>query len=407
MARSTVARLAYLLCSALVAAAARAEVEVMTDANFAGLIKDESFLVKFYAPWCGHCKHLAPIFDRASELLAGEMKFGKVDATAQTNLKAKYDITGYPTVKFFRDGKVQDYEFPRTEEGFVSFAKRMNGPSVHRLATESKIKDFTKNDVNAVSFIFAKPEAGLDGNNDLYDNFKAVAKSLQASQIFAETRAAGWVTSFEGQDAPFIVKIEQGEAPVFYDGDATDEDELEAWVKSNQFRVLTEIDGRNFRTLSYSGRLLAIGVVNPGSKRPTEHFLGALRRLARPDSPLSDDVRSKFYFCYLDGVRWADFVTQFNIKQDQLPRVFVLNGETKTFFEDVEVDEIDEMETFLTEVVGGKVPAQREGIWGMPARWWRRFVDALPYSALLAVALLAVLLYGCCMAGDDEHAKGE
>lgn len=47
---------------------------------------NESWFIKFYAPWCGHCKKLAPIWNEVAGELKGEVKFGNVDATVNTKL---------------------------------------------------------------------------------------------------------------------------------------------------------------------------------------------------------------------------------------------------------------------------------------------------------------------------------
>jgi len=80
----------------------------LTEDNFVSQVSASPHFVMFFAPWCGHCKRLAP----AWEELAGKMNkdvekevtIGKVDCTEQTALCSAQDVTGYPTLKFFKSG---------------------------------------------------------------------------------------------------------------------------------------------------------------------------------------------------------------------------------------------------------------------------------------------------------------
>lgn len=80
----------------------------LTQANFKDLVlndKNTFWLVEFYAPWCGHCKSLAPSWELAAKQLKGVVKLGAVDMTTDEGVGRPYDIKGFPTLKFFGDDK--------------------------------------------------------------------------------------------------------------------------------------------------------------------------------------------------------------------------------------------------------------------------------------------------------------
>eukprot|EP00050_Salpingoeca_kvevrii_P003011 m.210956 g.210956 ORF g.210956 m.210956 type:complete len:368 (+) comp10743_c0_seq6:348-1451(+) len=81
----------------------------LTAETFDDFVAQPIVLVEFFAPWCGHCKKLAPEFERAARALYPEVPLGTVDATVESALAAKYEVTGYPTLKVFRKGAVFDF----------------------------------------------------------------------------------------------------------------------------------------------------------------------------------------------------------------------------------------------------------------------------------------------------------
>ena len=83
------------------------DVITLTDSNFEKTVlqSEDLWLVEFFAPWCGHCKNLAPHWANAATQLKGKVKLGAVDATEHKVLASKFGIQGFPTIKFFGAGK--------------------------------------------------------------------------------------------------------------------------------------------------------------------------------------------------------------------------------------------------------------------------------------------------------------
>ena len=65
---------------------------------------DMPVLVDFWAPWCGPCRAMAPMFEQAARKLATEARFVKVNTDAEQALAARYAIRAIPTLILFRDG---------------------------------------------------------------------------------------------------------------------------------------------------------------------------------------------------------------------------------------------------------------------------------------------------------------
>lgn len=75
-----------------------------------------------YSNRCGHCKRLAPEYEKAAKELSNRtppIPLAKVDATAENDLATRFGVSGYPTLKIFRKGKAFDYNGPREKFGRI------------------------------------------------------------------------------------------------------------------------------------------------------------------------------------------------------------------------------------------------------------------------------------------------
>eukprot|EP00656_Telonema_subtile_P053458 TRINITY_DN7766_c0_g1_i1.p1 TRINITY_DN7766_c0_g1~~TRINITY_DN7766_c0_g1_i1.p1 ORF type:complete len:203 (+),score=53.23 TRINITY_DN7766_c0_g1_i1:150-758(+) len=88
----------------LALSAADQPVIVLTEADFHAQTSQGAWIVKFYAPWCGACKQMAPIYSQLPAQLPG-LKVAKVDIDDSKALAREFGVTGIPALKFIADGK--------------------------------------------------------------------------------------------------------------------------------------------------------------------------------------------------------------------------------------------------------------------------------------------------------------
>ncbi|KAK7257715.1 hypothetical protein RIF29_31886 [Crotalaria pallida] len=113
------------------------DVVVLKERNFTTVVENNRFvMVEFYAPWCGHCKSLAPEYAAAAtELKSDDVVLAKVDATKEQELAHEYGVQGFPTVFFFVDGVHKPYTGRRTKDAIVSWIRKKIGPGVVNVTT--------------------------------------------------------------------------------------------------------------------------------------------------------------------------------------------------------------------------------------------------------------------------------
>jgi len=152
------------------------------------LQSDEPWLVEFYAPWCGHCKNLAPHWAAASAKLKGKVNLGAVDATVHAALAQKYGVKGYPTIKVFpagTKGEPLNYDGARTTEAIMSYAmtlfeEKIDSPEVEQLANPAVFeKQCGGKSLCVITFLPHILDSGAEGRNNYLSTLRAIAEKFK------------------------------------------------------------------------------------------------------------------------------------------------------------------------------------------------------------------------------------
>jgi len=208
----------YLLFCLILHFATAADVISVTDKTWKKEVVDSPLpvFVKFYAPWCGHCKSLAPVWEKVAGNLKGLVKVVHVDCTVEQALCGKFQVQGYPTLKLFKDkGKAVDYQQGRDAASLVKFATEHIPNNVVPVKNDESLNTFLakSNTLPHVLLISQKKEVPA--------LFKALSAVFKDKLVLGQVASS--VTSVVDKYGPFesfpkIVVIQPSGEKQVYDG---------------------------------------------------------------------------------------------------------------------------------------------------------------------------------------------
>jgi len=83
----------------------------------------DDWLLEFYAPWCGHCQRLAPVYEDVAERMTDGIKVAKINCDAHKGLCARFSVKGFPTLMMLHKNQLHPYKGARTFQALTDFAK--------------------------------------------------------------------------------------------------------------------------------------------------------------------------------------------------------------------------------------------------------------------------------------------
>ncbi|CAM9213618.1 unnamed protein product [Scytosiphon promiscuus] len=157
MSRSIFGRCAIFLAGIV---SARGGVVDVTGENFFSMVDGSAnVLLEFYAPWCGHCKKLAPEYEELGEQFDKEkdgIMIAKVDAAAHAATAGLFGVTGYPTLKWMPKGKslpkdAETVNAPRSADGLGKWIAEKTGVQPTKPAeAPSAVLDLTRDTFDSI-----------------------------------------------------------------------------------------------------------------------------------------------------------------------------------------------------------------------------------------------------------------
>ncbi|KAJ1543722.1 hypothetical protein HK405_009084, partial [Cladochytrium tenue] len=313
------------------------EVVHLTDADFVSATNGTDWLVMFHAPWCGHCKHLAPTWEALARELQGTLDVGKVDCTTETATAKKFAIRGYPTLKLVR-GPDASFEFRgmRSLEAIKAFASKFSEPPFKSIKTTEIDAQIQRNDV-ALYYVYDPLRLHAE---HMEGGFTEIALALRTTvPVFVVPDANAFahlgVEHDESRTAALVVVKDGGTERRAFSGtlplpsgndnkDAAARRAASRWVAENRHPLIPQLDGGNSNEILAPENRVALLLVDPQSEETPAAF-AALRDAARAwNARWRDAERNPARFAWLDARLRADHVAKvYGVKAAELPRLVV------------------------------------------------------------------------------------
>jgi protein disulfide-isomerase A1 len=330
-----------LLASAALASAS--DVVQLKKDDFKNFVEENDLvLAEFFAPWCGHCKALAPEYETAATTLKEkDIKLVKVDCTEEQDLCQEYGVEGYPTLKVFRGPEtISPYTGQRKADAIVSYMTKQNLPAVSDLTKETLEEFKTADKVVLVAYFAADDKASNE-------TFTSVANGLRDNYLFGAINDAA-VAEAEGVKQPAIVLYKS-----FDDGKDTftekfDKAAIESFAKVASTPLVGEVGPETYSGYIAAGIPLAYIFAETQEERD---------ELAKELKPLALKHKGAINFATIDAKAFGQHAGNLNLEVGKFPAFAIQRTDKNQKFPFSQEEKITEKSIgqFVDDFVAGKV----------------------------------------------------
>ncbi|KAA1466410.1 protein disulfide isomerase [Dentipellis sp. KUC8613] len=338
-----------LLFASYVLAEGPSDVIDLNPANFKDVVQPEPLiLVEFFAPWCGHCKALAPHYEEAATTLKEKnIKLAKVNCVDEANLCQEHGVQGYPTLKVFRNGEPTDYTGPRKADGIVSYMVKQSLPAVSEVTVANHDEFKTADKIVAVAYLASSTQAPAAA-------FSAAANKHRDDYLFGLTTDEAAISA-AGVTPPAIVLYRAFDEPstVYpYPVPSASLEDLEQWIQELSIPILDEVNAENYGTYAHSGKPLAYLFLDPSDTKKDDYI--------KLVSPIAASHKGHINFVWIDAIKFGDHAKALNLNEPKWPS-FVIQDLAKQLKYPLDQDTALTTETvkdWVDSFVAGKLQPQ-------------------------------------------------
>ncbi|KAL1727432.1 thioredoxin-like protein [Schizophyllum commune] len=292
--------------------------------------------IKFYAPWCGHCKKLAPTWDLLAQHMQNRLTIAEVDCEAHPALCKSYNVNGYPTLVYVNQAGVRsEYNSGRKLDQLIAFVEKASAPAVVAIKPdelEARVKEddvaylllHPADDTSIISTV-AQAASPLLGSPRIYTS----PTTIFLSRFHIPSSAKWAILALKDHDALTPTSVFYGTATTELSSAETAA--LGRWLLANRLPTVTELTQDSFQGVMNAPQSPLVVIAAAHGKAMRERVQERLRDLAakwrartagtgRAGAKDATDLNGReIVFTSMDAERWGDWIkSMYGVKETKV-----------------------------------------------------------------------------------------
>ncbi|KAJ3066597.1 hypothetical protein HDU98_010108 [Podochytrium sp. JEL0797] len=333
----------------------------MNAKNIESLLAESAWFVKFYSPYCGHCKVFAPTWIEIATELKGVINVGEVDCTTDTALCNKFDVTMYPTIAHVSADKAEQFKGLRNKENVLAFAQQYMRP-VFKAVSADEVSTILKNDTGLTMFYLYDSDTTPIATVERFAQVAASVSHVIEIKVCPEKSSLAYFPSLPATQKFPILLASQGEsthkdtrvfqAPLELNTDGTQLN-LKNWIVKHSKPVLQKLDETSSKRIMNGKNVVVLGLVKGSDEVSKKRAIEVLRDAGKKwegqatevgtsvDDDVSlvagdrDGIERDVVFVWMDALEKKEYVKKafgLDVEASKFPAVLVVDTKDDMFY---------------------------------------------------------------------------
>ncbi|QRV87234.1 thioredoxin [Ceratobasidium sp. AG-Ba] len=311
---------------------------VLSPDTFEKTLAEGPAFVKFYAPWCGHCKKLAPVWVELAKKAQGRATIAEVDCDRFGGLCKSQGVDGYPMLFFFNAGQKVDFRGGRKIDALEQFVLRAVSPGVQQIDAKEADNALKTEPVFFLALYTYSTQEYLA-------SIEEASKSLLGSPPVYKSRDPELFKKFDIDPAqgPVLLVIKDHDRQPFAQFPLTAVSTtplISTFFQHHRTPVLQQLTSENFAdVMKHPAKPLVVLTAFDMEKMPKTELSESIEKLSdiakrwQRQAVRLTDTRPTI-FVYMDGERWSKWLkSMYGIRKERLPATVIVDHHRLLYYD--------------------------------------------------------------------------